>query len=595
LFQQREESIPHAPGVFSYEKPIAKLYQQIPKIIDSGEEDARELLLKAIHTGIPLAWPGVELRTDLSVSIPNDRLERIGSVRIGETPLYPEDYCIPGCHDMQKSESRQSPDTIEAENLPDSPNTVVAAALSQYHSAENHSCCMVREHFTFLEAGPRSRVLDVDSLTAAQHELNAGVVVSGGIAPGINAVIDGITRRHKLYGNTKGVKGYHTGFWGIANGTDADLLQKDTPAYATLGGSLLRTFRLDRLLEPSAEREECLKDMFRTLVHDKISFLYIIGGDGTMKAAHLLSRYAKRHGHPLSIIGIPKTMDNDILWMWQSFGFATAVEKAREIINDLSTEVHSNPRICVLQLFGSSSGFVVSHAVLASRTGQCDIAIIPEASFTIEGLAKRLLKLCSQKDAPRPIPYGMIVMAEAAVPDDWETYIDKKEIGLSGTWETKENGRLEGEKGAIFKYMQAREEAKLPQGQTPDELRSAGLKLVCEGVRLRLEELIADRKGGQRPEIYLYAEDMRVFSNEPRHILRATPPSSLDIITGQRLGALAVDNAMAGYTDFMISQWLTEYVMVPLRLASLGRKRIPKTGIFWKSVLAKTEQGNLDG
>jgi hypothetical protein len=86
-----------------------------------------------------------------------------------------------------------------------------------------------------------------------------------------------------------------------------------------------------------------------------------------------------------------------------------------------------------------------------------------------------------------------------------------------------------------------------------------------------------------------------VVTDEPRHLLRAIPPSCLDIIFGQRLGTLAVENALAGYTDFMISQWLTEYVLVPLQLAVLGRKRIPRTGIFWKSVLAKTGQpANLD-
>ena len=72
--------------------------------------------------------------------------------------------------------------------------------------------------------------------------------------------------------------------------------------------------------------------------------------------------------------------------------------------------------------------------------------------------------------------------------------------------------------------------------------------------------------------------------------MRAIPPRSMDIITAQRLGILAVDNALAGYTDFMVSQWLTEYVLVPLKLVILGRKRIPKEGIFWKSVLAKTGQ-----
>ena len=72
--------------------------------------------------------------------------------------------------------------------------------------------------------------------------------------------------------------------------------------------------------------------------------------------------------------------------------------------------------------------------------------------------------------------------------------------------------------------------------------------------------------------------------------MRSISPSCSDIIFGQRLGMLAVDNAMAGYTDFMISQWLTEYVLVPLKLVTLGRKRIPPKGIFWRSVLDKTGQ-----
>jgi 6-phosphofructokinase len=90
-----------------------------------------------------------------------------------------------------------------------------------------------------------------------------------------------------------------------------------------------------------------------------------------------------------------------------------------------------------------------------------------------------------------------------------------------------------------------------------------------------------------------YCSKFRVFTNEPRHLLRAIQPSVSDVIFGHRLGILAVDNAMAGYTDFMVSQWLTEYVLVPLELVVLGRKRVPQEGIFWKSVLAKTGTADL--
>ena len=88
----------------------------------------------------------------------------------------------------------------------------------------------------------------------------------------------------------------------------------------------------------------------------------------------------------------------------------------------------------------------------------------------------------------------------------------------------------------------------------------------------------------------IYWKDYRVFANEPRHLIRSIAPSVSDVIIGERLGTLAVDNAMAGYTDFMVSQWLTEYVLVPLKLVVLGRKRVPDIGMFWKSVLDSTKQ-----
>ncbi|MGD9126204.1 MAG: hypothetical protein PVH19_02395, partial [Planctomycetia bacterium] len=153
-------------------------------------------------------------------------------------------------------------------------------------------------------------------------------------------------------------------------------------------------------------------------------------------------------------------------------------------------------------------------------------------------------------------------------PKDWENYRE---------FLTQEEAEDVGD------YWAERANGRYPQGQTSDLLRSAGLKLVRKGVMKELERYIREFVP---PNVTMFPA--RSFSSEPRHILRATEPSFSDIIIGQRLGSLAVDNAMAGYTDFMISQWLTEYVLVPLRLVSMGRKRIPESGIFWKSVRDKT-------
>lgn len=450
----------------------------------------------------------------------------------------------------------------------------------------------VVEELSFPEAGPRERLY-----FPRGKKLRVAVMVSGGIAPGINAVIDGITQRHWLYAEKHGykleVQGLLNGLRAFDHLDDSKVLLtsdrhryhdpkhpvKETSDHANEGGSILGTSRCEDLINPD-KRIARLSDVYTQLATAKIDILYIIGGDGSMKAAHALwsiaenARATEPNRRRLSVVAIPKTMDNDILWVWQSFGFLSAVEKAREVIEILSTEVRSNPRLCVVQLFGSDSGFVVSHAVLASAAGHCDVALIPEIRFSMDGLAS-YLKERIDPDQQR-IPHGLVVMAETAIPTDAMDYVNAQDdspfnIGLS-----------DEEKGAIREFNEMRAMHRRIQGQTNDALRTAGMKIVSRGLLHRLRE-----NAGNDDSAW---EQLRVLVNEPRHLLRAIPPSCSDVIIGHRLGTLAVDNAMAGYTDFMISQWLTEYVLVPLKLVVLGRKRIPESGIFWKSVVSKTAQ-----
>jgi 6-phosphofructokinase len=229
-------------------------------------------------------------------------------------------------------------------------------------------------------------------------------------------------------------------------------------------------------------------------------------------------------------------------------------------------------------LFGSDSGFVVSHAVLASRGGVCDAALIPEADFGMRALAYHVKRrMCQREQQERTrIPYGFVVMGETAIPTDALDYVDDPQVGLS-----------EAEREAVRAYDALRAHGERIRGQTQDELRTAGLKIVSRG----LAQLLRDpARVPVNLAIQPQWERLRILTNEPRHLLRAIAPRAVDIIGAERLGALAVDNALAGYTDFMVSQWLTEYALVPLQLVTLGRKRIATEGIFWKSVLAKTGQ-----
>jgi 6-phosphofructokinase 1 len=432
------------------------------------------------------------------------------------------------------------------------------------------------------------------------------VLVSGGIAPGINAVIDGIVQRHYLYANplryadsvryrdtptcTIEIRGLLNGFRAFDDPNNPFTFRYLIPNHgeqltnshivtsdlANRGGSMLGTSRVDELISGS-DRITRLESIVDKLLTAKTDILYVIGGDGSMKAAHSIWTIAQAWRRPnkrlLSVVAVPKTMDNDILWVWQSFGFLSAVEKAREVIEHLSTEVTSNPRLCIVQLFGSDSGFVVSHAVLASQTGNCDVALIPEVDFSMKVLSQ-YLKTRIHKRKER-IPRALIVMAETAVPTDALDFVDDADIAL--------NVR---EKEAIRAFERLRKSGKRIQGKTDDALRTAGLKIVSIGLR----KMIPLAMISETDDFKASWSDMHVVVNEPRHLLRAISPSCSDIIIGHRLGTLAVDNAMAGYTDCMISQWLTEYVIVPLQLVVMGRKRIPDSGIFWKSVRAKTGQ-----
>ena len=548
-------SQPHSCKAFTYEKDAISFYASLlthlrrkpfcqlePKIRANYEDKFME--------GVPLVWPTVRLRTDLTLR-PNALIEEgaIGCPRKGLDTLLPGQAGADG--------------SVESEKM------VLSAALSHHHACAELNAypdaCMIRSGLCFPEAGPRAEVM--------RKHPEVGIVVCGGIAPGVNAVIDGIVRRHENYDSNCEVCGFKYGLRALSqvpgrmSRDRIELSSSTTPGkvntanYVSQGGSLLGTFRLERLDGPSNKTV-----LDRVMVNmEGLDILYVIGGDGSMKAASFLAQEIRERGLKVSVVGIPKTTDNDILWVWQSFGFATAVEKAREIINCLSTEVLSNPRICVLQLFGSVSGFVVSHAVLSSQSGQCDAALIPEARFTIEALAEKLLERFKDDNGDidsTQLPYGMIVMAETAIPEDAQEYVGDAKLSLN-------------ERAALREY---RKQETYMDGQTNDDLRSASLKLVVHGLSKELNKRF---------------DKVRIFTNEPRHILRATNPSFSDIITGQRLGSLAVDNAMAGYSDFMVSQWLTEFVLVPLRLVALGRKRIPESGIFWKSVLAKTGQGEL--
>jgi len=419
--------------------------------------------------------------------------------------------------------------------------------------------------FTFEEAAPRQRLYHPSP--GLGRNLSVRVVVSGGVTPGTNAVVSEIARRHQVYA---GVGGYQIdllafveGFRGLFQGGPNALvgLGAEDREAAHRGGSRIGTSRLSELLSTDPSNRRYLTQILDRL--GGVDILYVIGGDGSMRAAHALATVAsQREDCDLAVIGVPKTTDNDLLWAWRSIGHASCVQRAREFILDLHTEVTSNPRLCVIQLFGSDSGFVVASAALASNV--CNAVLIPEEPFVLNEVCDHLKSVLQSQFGS--MPHALLAMGETAIPVDVDAYLDDEDVGLTGP-----------ERAAVEKFL--RDERRV-WAQTPDALRAAGLRIVTRVLEREIRLLNPN----------WYWKSFRVVANEPRHLIRSMPPTADDVVLAERLGAHAVDAAMAGFFDCMVSQWLTEWVLVPLELVVLGRKRVYRGGAFWGSVLAGTGQ-----
>jgi 6-phosphofructokinase 1 len=391
---------------------------------------------------------------------------------------------------------------------------------------------------SFLEAGPRRRLLH------DPQRVRAAIVTTGGLAPGLHCVIHSIVRRHcDIYGLRREpgeIFGVYDSFRGLCSLADnlVTLSTEMTEEWLDSGGSrlgIVRYFYEGKRNEASTNRMvEIISDNLR---NNHIDILYVIGGDGSLMVAH---RIALRNPE-CSIVGIPKTMDNDILWVWQSFGFDTAVEEATRVINVLHREAESTRRICLIELFGAESGFVAANASLAS--GHVDLVLIPEVFNLLDAeeaqayLAKIMEYMCRSIQRKPHNPHAVVVVAEGV-----GTVLEDKGISIGG--------RKVSKHGFVRQFTQA------------------------------IESNVCDARG----------HPVSVFVNQPRHYIRAVAANPHDQIYCERLGALAVDNALAGYTDVMISQWLTEFVLVPLHLVQAGQKSIPVSGMFWKQVVSSTGQ-----
>lgn len=393
---------------------------------------------------------------------------------------------------------------------------------------------------SFIAAGPR------ENLLFDPRRVNAAVVVCGGTAPGTNAVIHFLAKRQQQsYGQTTGhLYGFVGGFRGLGRRGDVNfrpLRVEETEAHLSEAGCWLGMSR---------HREE-IGAMVDTLEQLRIDILYVVGGDGTLEAAHRIAMEIERRARRIVVAGIPKTIDNDVSWCWVTFGFETAVHYAAQAITAFHTNIRTHERIGVIVLYGGHSGFMAANATLAS--GVADVCLIPEEPVTLEAVLDYVGTLIARNRRPLD-DHALLVVAE----------------GLA--WSPQFRPHILNRLRRIGVVRTTRQ---LSLDDVPSEaVRSAFISVLTEALERRFGT------SGRHSTTFV----------EPRTLISSQAPTAQDIRYCQRLAYNAVDAALAGYTDFLSSFWLSEYVLVPLHLIAGHQKILPVSGAFWTAVRESTGQ-----
>jgi 6-phosphofructokinase 1 len=370
-------------------------------------------------------------------------------------------------------------------------------------------------------AGPREKIYFEPS------KVRAAVVTCGGLCPGLNSVIRSLVLQlwHR-YGchYIEGIKGGYHGLSASTRNHFNGLTTNDVEDIHMQGGTILGT---SRGTPPTTEIVE-------TIIHKNINMLFTIGGDGTMRGASAINQELKKRGAKVAIIGIPKTIDNDIPWVRRSFGFETAVSVAVESVKAAHVEAESvSNGIGLVKLMGRESGYIAANATLAS--GDVNFCLVPEVDFDLVG-ASGLFAALEHRITARG--HAVVVVAEGA-----------------------------GQK--FFKDK-----------STPERDASGNPKLGDIGVLLR-DQIKEHFRSKDLPISLKYID--------PSYIIRTSCGNAGDQLFCARLAQNAVHAAMAGRTGMLIGYWHGKMTHVPFSAIS-GRQTINPAGELWFNVLETTGQ-----
>jgi 6-phosphofructokinase 1 len=370
-------------------------------------------------------------------------------------------------------------------------------------------------------AGPRQQIF------FDRHQLSCGIVSCGGLCPGINNVIRAVVMSLYHHYGVRRILGFRYGFKGMVkrHGHQPIRLSPDEVNHiGELGGTVLASSRGP---QDAAEMVDYLQEL-------GIGILFVIGGDGTLKGAGAIVDEIKLRGLPLSVIAIPKTIDNDICFVNKTFGFETAVAEAQSAINAAHSEATGAFNgIGLVKLMGRDSGFIAAHATLVN--GQVNFCLTPEAPFDLPGFMENLGERLLRRG------HAVIVVAEGA---------GQELMAATGKRDSSGNVQL----GDIGEW---------------------------------LRDTIKDHFAEKKIEITLKYID-------PSYIIRSQPANAHDSAFCLLLGHNAVHAGMSGRTNMVLGSWNNQFTHVPIALATQQRKRIDPKGWFWNSVLASTgQQGEI--
>ncbi len=376
---------------------------------------------------------------------------------------------------------------------------------------------------SFEVAGPRKKIFHDPTWS------KAAVITAGGLCPGLNDVVKFLTRTLRMQYGVKTVYGIRYGYRGLVPDYKYEPIMLDDDNVDDIhenGGTILSSSR--------GRQDESV--MVDTLSRMGINMLFCIGGDGTLRCAHDVATEVKRRGLAISVIGIPKTIDNDIGFIDKSFGFESAIYSTTPFVTAAHNEaMGAYNGIGLVKVMGRDSGFIAAYAALANS--HVNFCLIPEKPFSLDagGTESLLPKL---EERLKRKKHAVIMVAEGAGQDLF----------------AKHSGRTDAS-----------------GNQLHDDI---GLLL-----KDKINEYFKQRD-----------IDVNLKYFDPSYTIRSGPAHGTDAVFCTMLAQNAVHAAMAGRTDMVVGHWHDNFTHVPIALATRRRKKVDIKSQLWTSVMSTTIQ-----